>query len=258
MSEDFDGAGLRGQGARYLHFPNLQVPHGFSTRVGGVSEGPYRSLNIGQTTKDAPSRVHENRQRLAREVGVPLVRTLSMVHGNHVVRVDRNPPVVREGDACITDRPGVPMMITTADCVPIFFHDPVRGAVGLAHAGWRGTVAGIAAETVAAMAREYGSQAGDLQVAVGPAIGPCCFEVDDDVAEPFRQRFPGKDLVATRVNKFTVDLWRANLRVLLEAGVAEERIRISRVCTSCREDLFFSYRRDRTVTGRMAALIALG
>lgn len=258
MSEDFDGAVLRGEVARYLSFPNLQVPHGFSTRVGGVSEGPYRSLNIGQTTKDAPSRVHENRQRLSGEVGVPLVRTLSMVHGAVVVRVDRNPPTVREGDACVTDRPGVAMMITTADCVPIFFHDPVRRAVGLAHAGWRGTVAGIAAETVKALVREYGTRPEHVQVAVGPGIGPCCFEVDDDVAEPFRQRFPGKDLVGERVNKFTVDLWRANLQVLLEAGVAEERIRVSRVCTSCREDLFFSFRRDRKVTGRMAALIALG
>lgn len=257
MTDD-TGAELRGRQVRYVHFPHLAVPHAFSTRVGGVSEGPYQGLNIGQTTRDVPQRVHENRLRLAREVGIPPVRTLSMVHGTRVVRVDRHPPAVREGDACITDRPGVPMMITTADCVPIFFHDPVRRAVGLAHAGWRGTVAGIAAETVQALAREYGSRAGDVLVGIGPAIGPCCFEVDRDVAEPFLQRFPGKDLVAERLNKFTVDLWRANIQVLLEAGVAEERIRISRLCTSCREDLFFSYRRDRTVTGRMAALIALG
>lgn len=257
MNHDLEPAVLRGDPARFLTFPNLAVPHGFSTRVGGVSQGPYESLNIGQTTSDVPRRVHENRERLARALGVPLVRTLNMVHGAHVVRVDSNPAPVRTGDACITDRPGVAMMITTADCVPIFFHDPVRGAVGLAHAGWRGTVEGVAAATVAAMTREFGSSPADLQVALGPAIGPCCFEVDADVAGPFHHRFPGKDLVADRVNKFTVDLWRANRHVLLDAGVSEARICTSRICTSCRVDLFFSFRRDWKVTGRMAAVIAL-
>lgn len=257
MDKDVAPALLRGEQVRYLAFPNLSVPHGFSTRVGGVSQGPYRGLNIGQTSADVPRRVHENRVRLARELGVPLVRILNMVHGTQVVRVDAHQPPVRTGDACITDQPGVSMMITTADCVPIFFHDPVRGAVGLAHAGWRGTVEGVARTTVEAMVSEFGCRPADLRVAVGPAIGPCCFEVDADVAEPFRQVFPGKDLVQERVNKFTVDLWRANERVLRVAGVREENILVSRVCTSCREDLFFSFRRDRKVTGRMAAVISL-
>ena len=257
MTCDLEPAVLRGETARFLTFPNLAVPHGFSTRLGGVSQGPYATLNIGQTSADVPRRVHENRVRLSRELGLPLHRTLNMEHGAHVVRVDASPPPVRTGDACISNRPGVAMMLTTADCVPVFYHDPRRGAVGLAHAGWRGTVAGVAATTVDAMVREFGCRPEDLQVVVGPAIGPCCFEVDEDVADPFRRKFPGKDLVAGRVNKFTVDLWRANLHVLVDAGVPEEQICLSRLCTSCREDLFFSFRRDRKLTGRMAAVIGL-
>jgi len=257
MSDNLAPALLKGEKARYLTFPNLVVPHGFSTRLGGVSQGPYQGLNIGQTTCDAPRRVHENRLRLERELGFPLVRILNMVHGAHVVRVDSQRPSRRTGDACITDRPGVAMMITTADCVPILFHDPVQRVVGLAHAGWRGTVQGVAQATVRAMAAEFGSCAADLQVAIGPAIGPCCFEVHEDVADPFLRRFPGKELVRGQGNRFNVDLWRANLEILLDAGVPEAQICISRVCTSCREDLFYSYRRDQKVTGRMAAGICL-
>ena len=261
IEPDLTPAILRGEpGAdqvRFLAFPNLAVPHGFSTRLGGVSQGPYRGLNIGQTSADVPRRVHENRERLSRALGLPLVRILNMVHGTHVVRVDSAPATARTGDACITDRPGQAMMITTADCVPLFFHDPVREAVGLAHAGWRGTVAGMAEATVEALAREFGSRPGDLQVAVGPALGPCCFEVEADVAEAFRERFEGQDLVSERGNKFAVDLWQANLSCLLAAGVPEGQICVARLCTSCREDLFFSFRRDRKVTGRMAAVIAL-
>ncbi len=257
MVTDVAPALLQGQEVRYLRFPNVAVPHGFSTRLGGVSQGPYRALNIGQTSADIPRRVHENRVRLARELGIPLVRILNMVHGTQVVRVAVPQPPVRTGDACITDCPGVALMITTADCVPIFFHDPVRRAVGLAHAGWRGTVEGVARTTVAAMVSEFGTRPEDLRVAIAPAIGPCCFEVDADVSEPFCQRFPGKDLVQARVNKFTIDLWRANEIVLRDAGVREENILVSRLCTSCREDLFFSFRRDRKVTGRMAAVISL-
>jgi len=257
MDTDVAPALLGGEEVRYLRFPNITTPHGFSTRLGGVSQGAYRSLNIGQTSADIPRRVHENRARLARELGIPLVRILNMVHGTHVVRVNGPQPSVRTGDACITDRPGVAMMITTADCVPLFFHDPVRGAVGLAHAGWRGTVQGVARTTVEAMTAEFGSRPADLRVAIAPAIGPCCFEVDSDVSQPFLQGFPGKDLVQARVNKFTIDLWRANEIVLRDAGVRGENILVCRVCTSCREDLFFSFRRDRKVTGRMAAVISL-
>jgi YfiH family protein len=257
MSDDLAPAVLKGQQARYLTFPNLVVSHGFSTRLGGVSQGPYQALNIGQTTCDHPRRVHENRLRLEREWGFPLVPVLNMVHGAHVVRLESQPPTRRIGDACITDRPGVALMITTADCVPILFHDPVRKAVGLAHAGWRGTLQGVARATVRAMAAEYGSCAADLQVAIGPAIGPCCFEVHEDVADPFLRRFPGKELVRGQGNRFNIDLWRANLEILLDVGVPEAQVCISRVCTSCREDLFYSYRRDQKVTGRMAAGICL-
>lgn len=256
LSEVLEGAR---EGPVWVRYPHLSAPHGFSTRLGGVSEGPYRSLNVGLSSGDDPERVRRNQQLLSQALGLPVHRLLSMEHGRRVVVVEEpgEPPRGWPGDACITARPGVSLMITTADCVPIFFHDPVRRVVGLAHAGWRGTLAGVGEATVAAMQERFGSRPGDLEVAIGPAIGPCCFEVDEDVASKFRGGLDGEDLLTPVQNKWTVDLWQANRKRLVRAGVDEDKIRVSRLCTACQPDLFFSYRRDRRVTGRMAAVIAL-
>lgn len=242
---------------KFVQFPNIAVAHCCSTRVGGTSSGPYAGLNIGQTTSDVPKRVHNNRLLLAKSVGVPLVSILTMVHGNHVVVVDKLPKSLRVGDACITMTPGIPMMITTADCVPVLYYDPDTGAVGLAHAGWRGTVAGVASATALAMREHFGSNLANLQVAIGPSIGPCCFEVGIDTAEQFENTYPGQELVKTCGNRTVVDLWRANWLELVGAGVNPQHICVSRLCTACHSELFFSYRRDKQVTGRMAAVIGI-
>ncbi|MCR5663080.1 MAG: peptidoglycan editing factor PgeF [bacterium] len=242
---------------RYLHYPNLGVPHGTSTRIGGISGGEYEGLNIGQTTKDLPRRVHENRLRLGAALGFPLVTVLNMVHGDHTVILDEPVRALRIGDACATACANVPMMITTADCVPVLFHDPVKNAVCLAHAGWRGTVANIVGSAVKAMRDNFGSQPADIQAAVGPSIGPCCFEVGDEVVEQFLTAFPGQDIIQPYRKKHTIDLWEANYLLLLEAGIAPENICVSCICTACHSELFYSYRRDRGVTGRMASAIML-
>lgn len=241
----------------YITFPHIDVPHACSTRVGGVSQGDYAGLNIGQSTKDVSLHVHRNRMLLEGATGVPVVSCLNMVHGTKVIRLDALPKTRRIGDACITNVPGVPLMITTADCVPIVFYDPVRRAIGLAHGGWRGTVARIVVNTVASMQAEYGCRPEDLRVAVGPSIGPCCFAVHDDVLAPFAQAFAGKELAVNCGNSSCIDLWRANLLALEECGVSLSNVCVTRVCTSCQNSLFFSYRRDRGTTGRMASVIVL-
>jgi YfiH family protein len=237
-----------------LFEPELGAPYrvAFSTRLGGVSEGPYASLNLGILTDDDPERVVANRRRLAAGVGVD-AETATMawqVHGADVVRADGR-GIARPGtelercDGLWTDEPGRGLMLLTADCLPVALARG-NGTPGLAvlHVGWRGLLAGI----VPAGARALGG--GPLRAAIGPGIGPCCYEVGDEVAAPFRERFGG-DVVTGR----KLDLAEATDRELRAAGAeAVERIGL---CTSCEEELFFSHRRDRGVTGRQGVLAAL-
>jgi YfiH family protein len=220
----------------------------FSTRVGGVSEGPFSSLNLGRMTADEPGRVEENRARLLAELGGDAERmTLNrQTHSTTVRRAvagERGEP----GDGLWTDEPGVPLVALAADCLPIALARVGGGrpAVGVLHAGWRGLLDGIAAAGVAALG-------GRVAAVIGPAIGPCCYEVGQEVAEPYRARF-GADLVDGRRH---LDLWTAAERALREAGV--DLIERVDLCTSCNPELFFSHRRDRGLTGRqgVAALVA--
>lgn len=238
------------QGVTWIRFPHITSPHGISTRKGGVSSGPYSSLNVGRMSGDSLELVMENRRLLGAALGFPIHQTLQMDHGCTVATVE-DAAGSHKGDACVTAFPGAAMALTTADCVSLVCEDPVRGVVGLAHAGWRGTALGIAAETVAAMVSRFGSSAADIRVGIGPAILPCCFEVDWDVAE----HFPAFRLEDGA--KWRVDLHSANVAVLLGAGVPQSNIRVCGLCTSCRGDLFYSYRRDRKVTGRMVTAVQL-
>lgn len=277
----------------YFSFPIIDetglVTCGFSTRVGGVSAPPFDGLNLGTTTKDDLANVRVNRDRFGAALGgYEVLEWIDLVHGNAVheavardegtfIRTARTP----RADAVISRVPGLPLIIYTADCVPIVFVDPVTPAVGLAHAGWRGTVEDVAGATVAALQARYGTDPARLLCGIGACIGPCCFEVHDDVADPVRARYPQwQDLVAplhkvslnkeTLVNapsnndplfkeqdKFRIDLWQLNARQLERAGVPRRNITISRLCTACRADLFFSYRRDRRETGRLSMFVAL-
>jgi polyphenol oxidase len=241
-------------------FSHISVPHATSTRVGGFSAAPYDSLNLGKMSGDDLHVVERNRELFAELIGFPIRHNLQMTHGTEVVHIpdEESWKTPSSGDAAITANSAVSLSLTTADCVPIFFHDPEVNAVGVAHAGWRGTLAGIAARTVEAMVQQLGATPGNIRVGIGPSIGPCCFEVSADVRDPFSAHFGERPWIAARgADKWTVDLHQANLEYLHGAGVRGEHIRVCDLCTSCRSDLFYSYRRDKGRTGRLLSAIRL-
>jgi polyphenol oxidase len=216
----------------------------FTTRLGGVSEGPYASLNLGRKSGDDVARADENRRLACAAIGAD-VEQLALNHQVHSDRVLRATPALRgeRADGLWTAEPGLPLLALSADCLPIAI---VRAgtdepAVAVLHAGWRGLLAGI----VAAGARALG--AGKLAAAIGPAIGPCCYEVGEEVAAPFRERF-GDDVVNAR----RLDLWTSAERALLAAGV--ERVERFDRCTYCEPETFFSHRRDAGRTGRQGVI----
>ena len=213
----------------------------FSTRVGGVSEGPFSSLNLGKLTLDSQEHVDENRRRLCAEVGAdPAKLTLNRQQHSAVVNRAREGSRGEPGDGLWTDEPGVPMLKLTADCVPIALAREDRPALAVLHAGWRGLLEGIVEAGTSVLG-------GSLRAAVGPAIGPCCYEVGPEVSEPFRLGF-GSDIVENRM----LDLWTAAERALRKAGV--RKVDRFDLCTSCNPELFFSHRRDDGVTGRQGVI----
>jgi YfiH family protein len=233
----------------------------FTTRLGGVSLGPYTSLNLAYTVGDAPEAVTENRQRVARAIGV---RTQDLVgaeqvHGGAAAIVgpgDRGRTIAGV-DALATDAPDIWLAVYAADCVPVLLVDPARRVVAAVHAGWRGVAAEVVLATVRLLAEAFGTRPGDLRAALGPAIGGCCYEVDAPVARAM-ERAPWWACSARSTGP---DTWRLDLRAAIRrqfeiTGVPPRRIDVSPECTRCRPDLFFSYRRDR-ITGRMAACIRL-
>jgi YfiH family protein len=237
--------------------------HGFPTRAGGVSAPPFDTLNLGAKWGDAPASVAENRRRLARAAGAPLFAA-SQVHGVAIARVragDAPADLARvEADGLCTDRAGVALAVFVADCIPAFVVDPRTGAFAAVHAGWRGTLAGVLPAAVRALGAHFGARAADLRVALGPAIGPCCFEVGPEVVEAFEAGLPGARaagviLDAAPGGKPHVDLKRANRLVLERAGVAPDAIDAGPECTSCDRARFFSYRRDKGRTGQHLAFV---
>jgi YfiH family protein len=215
----------------------------FTTRIGGVSDGPYASLNLGRKSGDDVDRVDENRRIVCDAVGAEVEKlALNLqVHGDRVLRASpgqRDTPA----DGLWTDEPGVPLLAMSADCLPIALaRTEGTPAVAVLHAGWKGLLAGIVAAGVDALG------GGARTAAIGPAIGPCCYEVGEEVAAPYRERF-GDDVVHGR----NLDLWTSAERALTAAGVTDT-VRFDR-CTSCEEEWFFSHRRDRGVTGRQGVI----
>lgn len=216
----------------------------FTTRVGGVSEGPYASLNLGRKSGDEPARADENRRIACAEIGADVAK-LALNFQVHSTRVLRAKPAMRgeHADGLWTDEPGLPILAMSADCLPIALvrANGTNRAVAVLHAGWRGLLAGI----VAAGRDALGG--GELQAAIGPAIGPCCYEVGEEVAAPYRERF-GDDVV----HEGTLDLWTSAERALRAAGVARI-LRFDR-CTACEPETFFSHRRDAGRTGRQGVI----
>lgn len=256
---------------------------GVFTRQGGVSRGPWRGLNVGHTVGDDGRAVETNHRRICRALDISreVITTAQQVHGSRVAQVKPHDSGVTFSatDGLLTDVPGAVLMLRFADCVPLLFFDPWRPAVGLAHAGWRGTLAGIATRMVESMREAFDSPPEQLIVGIGPAIGPCCYEVGRDLADRVHTQFPQwPDLVCWRPadvidgtagRRPYFDLWRANRRQLEAAGV--HSVAVAQYCTACHEDEFYSHRvayrsglsspgqpsGEGGRTGRFAAVIGL-
>ncbi|MFZ5897768.1 MAG: peptidoglycan editing factor PgeF [Bacillota bacterium] len=242
----------------------------FSTRHGGESKPPYDSLNLGLHVGDEPESVLHNRKLFAEALMLnpQTVVCGTQVHGSEVAEVtgsdagkgsadaaDALPGV----DALATAEPGLPLMAFFADCVPLWFYAPKQRVVGLAHAGWRGTAAKIAVKTVRFLCARWDIDPGEILAAVGPSIGPCCYEVASEVAGAFQALSPESPLFLQKLDQnWRLNLWEANRLLLVrEAGLPVQNIEVAGICTACRHDLFFSYRAEGGRTGRMGAVICL-
>ena len=253
----------------YLSYPMLEdtglVKHGFSTRIGGVSEGIFSSMNLSFSRGDLDENVWENYRRMGESIGVSvdsMVRS-AQTHTTNVFRVTKENmhKELRDIDGLITNEPGICLVTSYADCVPLFFVDPVHRAIGLSHSGWRGTVGKIGQVTLQTMEKEYGTNPGDVIAAIGPSICQRCYEVSEDVICQFKKSFDPKhwsELFYQKGNeKFQLNLWKANEIILREAGVQKENLAIANVCTSCNHEILFSHRASNGQRGGLAAFLAL-
>lgn len=254
-------------GVVFLTSSLLPVPHGFSTRLGGVSPAPWDSLNLRPGMGDGQAALRENYRRFCRCAGVDMDRLVlsRQVHETTVrpcTAADAGKGLDRErdytADGLITGEKGLPLAVFSADCGVILLHDPVTGAVGGVHAGWRGCAGGILEKAVQALNRNYGAKPETLLAAVGPCIGQCCFETDGDVPEAMRGAL-GADagpFLKKRGPKYHVDLAGLNRLWLLRSGLLPEHIDVCGLCTACRPDLFWSHRKMGDARGVHAAVIA--
>lgn len=257
------------EGVPLLTYPLLEktefVTHGFTTRMGGVSEGYCSTMNISTTRGDAPEAVEENRKRLARALGVK-VEDFTYTHQTHttnvaVVREEDRGKRFMETDGMVTNVPGICLVTFYADCVPLYFVDPVHKAIGLSHSGWRGTVGRMGQVTLEKMKEVYGTRPKDIYAAIGPSICQDCYEVSGDVIEEFQKSFKKSvcpQLFYKKENgKYQLNLWRANQLVLTEAGVAEQKIAVTNLCTHCNPEILFSHRSTGVKRGNLSALLAI-
>lgn len=257
-----------------LSYPLLEktgiVKHGFTTRRGGVSKGCFESLNLSFSRGDDPKAVTENFKRAAGafDCSISDIVCSDQTHTTNVMRVDRSfagMGVTREKtykdiDGLITNERGLLLATFYADCVPLFFVDPVHHAIGLSHSGWRGTVERMGAVTLMAMYMEFGTMPGDVYAAVGPSICQDCYEVSEDVMEAFDREFKGheKEILISKGNgKYQLDLWKSNEIVLREAGITEEHLAVTNICTCCNHSLLFSHRASHGKRGNLGAFLML-
>lgn len=254
-------------GLKYYQFESfceMGITHGFFTRLGGVSPEPFDSLNMATTVGDTSENVLENLKRMFDVFGLNLRTRYDgwQYHSRTVIaaEVPRSPSVryPLRADGLITNRPEVTLVQRFADCVPVIFYDPVFKAVGICHAGWRGTVDNICSLTLKNMQKLYGSDPKNVLAGIGPSIGPCHFEVKEDVAGPFRQAFGNRfeEICDLRSGRIYLDLWKANRILLEEQGV--RKIETAEICTVCHRDEWFSHRGDHGKSGRYGVLITLG
>jgi YfiH family protein len=265
MNTSEDASGL-------LKFRNLEkvldLVHFITTRAGGVSLPLYASLNLGLHTADNPDHVLANRSILARVTGIPKDKFLyaSQVHSGDVKIIDKtslqngilsqNPRT----DATITSIPGICLMVMVADCVPVILFDPAKRVSAVIHAGWRGTVKHIVSNTIRAMVEHFNCDPANILAGIGPSIGPCCYEVGEDVRAFVEESFGTSDgylIPGKHTSKPHFDLWYANHKQLTDKGVKPENIETSKLCTACNSETFFSSRASAGITGRFAAGICM-
>lgn len=259
----------------YIQFKNLSatgiVKHGFSTRKGGVSTGIFSSMNLNFKRGDDPDAVLENYRRMAAALNMR-VEDMVLSDQTHTTNVrviteeDRGKGILKpqdysDVDGMITNVPGIVLVTSYADCVPLYFVDPVRKAIGLSHSGWKGTVGHIGQKTVWKMHEVYGSEPKDIVAAIGPSICQSCYEVSDDVAEAFRANFTADeaaDILLDKGNgKYQLDLWKANWYVLTDAGILPEHLSVTDLCTACHSDLLWSHRKTNGQRGGLSAFLSL-
>lgn len=257
-----------------LHYPILDqtgiVEHCFTTRLGGISEGVCSSLNLSFSRGDDPKAVMENYRRVAEVFGktVDDFVCTDQTHTTTVLQVGKDEKgygVTREKpytdvDGLITNEPGVILSTFYADCVPLYFVDPVHKAIGLSHSGWRGTVGRMGRKTLEAMAEAYGTKPEDVYAAIGPSICQECYEISEDVAMHFYAEFDGHGdeiLINKGSGKYQLDLWKTNEIVLLEAGIKPEHLAVTNVCTCCNSEVLFSHRASQGKRGNLAAFLML-
>jgi YfiH family protein len=243
------------------HFDKT-IRHAIFTRQGGVSPDPWAELNLGSTVGDDPLRVQKNHQLALAAVGCNPASIFDVwqVHGINVVVAESPRSITSphlEADAILTNKPGITLMMRFADCVPILLHDPVRKVVGIAHAGWMGTVKGTVRQAVEAMQSQFGSIPAEILAMIGPSIGPDHYEVGPDVAHQVKESFGRNSikLLSAIADRITFDLWEANRLLLEQAGVVQ--IEIAGVCTACHIRDWYSHRAEKGCTGRFGAIMAL-
>ena len=259
----------------YIQFKNLSatgiVKHGFSTRKGGVSTGIFSSMNLNFKRGDDPDAVMENYRRMAAALNMR-VEDMVLSDQTHTTNVrviteeDRGKGILKpqdysDVDGMITNVPGIVLVTSYADCVPLYFVDPVRKAIGLSHSGWKGTVGHIGQKTVWKMHEVYGSEPKDIVAAIGPSICQSCYEVSDDVAEAFKANFTADeaaDILLDKGNgKYQLDLWKANWYVLTDAGILPEHLSVTDLCTACHPELLWSHRKTNGQRGGLSAFLSL-
>lgn len=274
MNFKSDTMTLHGGEVPFLTYNRLSeidiIRHAFSTRLGGVSEGEFASMNLSFGRGDSDENVTENYKRICKAAGFEYDSLVAsaQVHETVVRRVtskDRGVGIYRPKDmpsvdALITNDKEVTLVTYYADCTPVFFVDPNKSAIGLAHAGWRGTVGEMSKKVVESMTEEFRTNPSDLICAIGPVISKCCYEVSFDCAEEFTKLFGAQSPViikTDKADKFMIDLQLANKLILISSGVKEENIVLSDLCTRCNSELLWSHRATNGKRGTMSAFIAL-
>lgn len=250
---------------------NNSLVVGFSTRSSGYSSGVYTSLNLALHVGDNEQDVIANRKKLTEIIGFSYDAwtCAEQVHGNNIeiITADKRgrgrftlEDAIPNVDGIVTNLPDILLTSFYADCVPLYFFDPVKKVVGLAHAGWKGTVLKIGEKMIETMCNSFGSNPEEIKIAIGPSIGQCCYEVDDQVIKPLNSTLnfiPEEAIISKGNMHYDLDLKKINQQIIKKAGILPENIEISSLCTSCNQNIFYSFRKEHGKTGRMASWIGL-